>query len=197
MKQDICLSCVFQPACAARTCPHDEFNGARKVSLLDRTHHDHCHCSDCDRCRGVRAWPAAQARRRGRGRIALGRRCAQRRAPDRGLAAGRHHRSRCGPASRSGSRRAGIPIGAIRAMPAYRRSFDFAGSHNVKAIDVLWPAPRSACRKRAASIGYDRDVILPLRVVPQDARQAGRAAPEARLRGLRETVRAGRSDRPT
>jgi DsbC/DsbD-like thiol-disulfide interchange protein len=45
--------------------------------------------------------------------------------------------------------------------------FDFAGSQNVKAVEVLWPAPRRLPEAGLATIGYDRDVILPLRVTPQ------------------------------
>jgi DsbC/DsbD-like thiol-disulfide interchange protein len=46
--------------------------------------------------------------------------------------------------------------------------FDFAGSQNVKAVEVLWPAPQRLPEAGLATIGYDRDVILPLRVTPQD-----------------------------
>jgi DsbC/DsbD-like thiol-disulfide interchange protein len=46
--------------------------------------------------------------------------------------------------------------------------FDFAGSQNVKAVEVLWPAPRRLPEAGLDTIGYDRDVILPLRVTPQD-----------------------------
>jgi len=45
--------------------------------------------------------------------------------------------------------------------------FDFAGSQNVKAVEVLWPAPRRLQEAGLDTIGYDRDVILPLRVTPQ------------------------------
>lgn len=46
--------------------------------------------------------------------------------------------------------------------------FDFTRSDNVRAVDVLWPAPQRLPEAGNISIGYDRDVILPLRVVPQD-----------------------------
>jgi DsbC/DsbD-like thiol-disulfide interchange protein len=46
--------------------------------------------------------------------------------------------------------------------------FDFEGSQNLKAIDVLWPAPRRVSEAGAVTIGYDRDVILPLVIVPHD-----------------------------
>ncbi len=46
--------------------------------------------------------------------------------------------------------------------------FDFAGSHNVKALTVLWPAPQRIAEQGLSVIGYTKDVILPLLVVPQD-----------------------------
>ena len=46
--------------------------------------------------------------------------------------------------------------------------FDFKGSQNVKAIDVLWPAPHLLLEAGMVTIGYDRDVILPLAIVAQD-----------------------------
>jgi len=46
--------------------------------------------------------------------------------------------------------------------------FDFTGSQNVKAVDVLWPAPQSIPEEGLTVIGYTGDVILPLAVVPQN-----------------------------
>jgi DsbC/DsbD-like thiol-disulfide interchange protein len=46
--------------------------------------------------------------------------------------------------------------------------FDFAGSRNVKAVTVLWPAPQRIPEHGLSVIGYTKDVILPLLVVPQD-----------------------------
>lgn len=49
-------------------------------------------------------------------------------------------------------------------------TFDFSGSKNVKSVNVLWPAPeRFPDGAGGNSIGYLDNVILPLRVVPQDA----------------------------
>ena len=47
-------------------------------------------------------------------------------------------------------------------------SFDFAASRNVKAVDVLWPAPQRMVDGAGQSIGYYERVIMPLRVVPND-----------------------------
>jgi hypothetical protein len=51
--------------------------------------------------------------------------------------------------------------------------FDFAGSQNVKAVDVLWPAPRHI-RSRTTVIGYAGNVILPLTVEAAQSGEAGR-----------------------
>jgi len=49
-------------------------------------------------------------------------------------------------------------------------SFDFAGSENVKSVNVLWPAPkRFPDGAGGNSIGYTGNVIFPLQVVAQDA----------------------------
>ncbi len=49
-------------------------------------------------------------------------------------------------------------------------TLDFAGSENVKSVTVLWPAPeRFPDGAGGHSIGYLGDVILPLRVVPDNA----------------------------
>lgn len=46
--------------------------------------------------------------------------------------------------------------------------FDFAGSQNVKAVDVLWPAPQRIQEQGLTVIGYAGNVILPLAVAPQN-----------------------------
>ena len=52
--------------------------------------------------------------------------------------------------------------------------FDFAESENVKTVTVLWPAPEHFSEQGINLIGYKGHVILPLRVVPQDAGRAVR-----------------------
>ena len=46
--------------------------------------------------------------------------------------------------------------------------FDFGHSKNVKSVNVLWPAPQRLPEAGGISIGYEGDVIFPLRIVPQD-----------------------------
>ena len=46
--------------------------------------------------------------------------------------------------------------------------FDFQGSQNVKSVEVRWPAPKRQPEGSVMTIGYDRDVILPLAIVPED-----------------------------
>ena len=109
----------------------------------------------------------AGERRRGRGRLALGRRRAQRRAPDRRLV----------PHGDAAPLRAGVEIRVKPGWHTYWRypgdagvppRFDFAGSQNVKAVDVLWPAPQAIPEEGGTVIGYTDNVILPLPIVPQN-----------------------------
>ena len=46
--------------------------------------------------------------------------------------------------------------------------FDFQGSQNVKSVEVRWPAPKRLPEGSVMTIGYDRDVTLPIAVVPAD-----------------------------
>jgi DsbC/DsbD-like thiol-disulfide interchange protein len=46
--------------------------------------------------------------------------------------------------------------------------FDFAGSQNVKSVEVRWPAPKLQPEGSLMTIGYDRDLTLPLLIVPAD-----------------------------
>lgn len=49
-------------------------------------------------------------------------------------------------------------------------TLDFAGSKNVKSVTALWPAPqRFADGAGGHSIGYLGDVVLPLRIIADDA----------------------------
>ncbi len=49
-------------------------------------------------------------------------------------------------------------------------TLDFAGSENVKSVTTLWPTPkRFADGAGGQSIGYLGNVVLPLRIVPNDA----------------------------
>jgi DsbC/DsbD-like thiol-disulfide interchange protein len=82
-----------------------------------------------------------------------------------------------GPSGQGAPLRAGIEIRLSRGWHTYWRypgdagvppRLDFAGSQNVQGIEVLWPAPRRLPEAGLATIGYDRDMILPLHVTPQD-----------------------------
>jgi DsbC/DsbD-like thiol-disulfide interchange protein len=46
--------------------------------------------------------------------------------------------------------------------------FDFAGSENVKSIEIMWPAPHRFSDESGITIGYKDDVIFPLHIVAQD-----------------------------
>jgi DsbC/DsbD-like thiol-disulfide interchange protein len=73
--------------------------------------------------------------------------------------------------------RAGVEIRLARGWHTYWRypgdsgvppQFSFAGSSNVKQVDVLWPAPERKVDSGGTSIGYSTGVIFPLRVVAQE-----------------------------
>jgi len=52
-------------------------------------------------------------------------------------------------------------------------TLDFTGSENVKSVAALWPAPeRFSDGAGGRSIGYLNDVVLPLRIVPNNAARA-------------------------
>ena len=74
--------------------------------------------------------------------------------------------------------RAGVEIRFARGWHTYWRypgdagvppQFSFAGSSNVKQVDVLWPAPERKVDSGGTSIGYSTGVVFPLRIVPQEA----------------------------
>src|SRR3954451_2761229 len=48
--------------------------------------------------------------------------------------------------------------------------FDFAKSENIEAVTVLWPAPtKFADGAGGISLGYQKQVVLPLRIVAKNA----------------------------
>jgi len=74
--------------------------------------------------------------------------------------------------------RAGVEIRLMRGWHTYWRYpgdagvpplFSFAGSRNVKHVEVLWPAPERVVDKGSTSIGYLIGVIFPLRIVQHEA----------------------------
>jgi DsbC/DsbD-like thiol-disulfide interchange protein len=168
--------CLFHVASGTKRTDHapahDEFSGMRKVSPLDPpimlTGFDRLRRTAAPRTIGICAMSliAANAaaaddasRWDGDGRSAVR------------LIAG------SSPAGASAPVRAGLEIRLKPGWHTYWRypgdagvppRFDFAGSQNVKAIEVLWPAPQQMVEQDLIVIGYGGDVILPLVVVPQD-----------------------------
>jgi DsbC/DsbD-like thiol-disulfide interchange protein len=83
-----------------------------------------------------------------------------------------------GSATAGNALRAGVEIRLKSGWHTYWRypgdagvppRFDFTGSQNVKAVDVLWPAPQPIPEHDLVTIGYTGDVILPLAVVPENS----------------------------
>jgi len=50
--------------------------------------------------------------------------------------------------------------------------FDWQGSRNLGAVEVLWPTPQQTVTNGMRTIGYAHDLILPVRITPE---RAGRA----------------------
>ncbi len=48
-------------------------------------------------------------------------------------------------------------------------AFDWSGSKNVKGVEVFYPAPHRFADAGGTAIGYDREVLFPLRVTPERA----------------------------
>jgi DsbC/DsbD-like thiol-disulfide interchange protein len=44
--------------------------------------------------------------------------------------------------------------------------FDWRGSRNVGAVEVLWPTPQQTTTNGLRTIGYSHDLILPVRITP-------------------------------
>ena len=81
------------------------------------------------------------------------------------------------PAGQTTPMRAGLEIRLKPGWHTYWRypgdagvppRFDFAGSQNVKAVEILWPAPQRIPEEGMVAIGYTGDVMLPIAIVPQD-----------------------------
>lgn len=76
-----------------------------------------------------------------------------------------------------GRYRAGVEITLDPGTITYWRSpgeagappvFDFSGSINVSAVDVVYPAPKRIDEQGVVVAGYDSRVIFPLKVAPRD-----------------------------
>jgi DsbC/DsbD-like thiol-disulfide interchange protein len=55
-------------------------------------------------------------------------------------------------------------------------NFDWSGSSNVAALNVLYPAPTRMSEPAADTVGYKHAVLFPVEVVPKDASQPVRLA---------------------
>ncbi|MET4100593.1 DsbC/DsbD-like thiol-disulfide interchange protein [Roseovarius sp. MBR-78] len=50
--------------------------------------------------------------------------------------------------------------------------FDWRGSRNVAAVEILWPTPQQTTTNGLRTIGYAHELVLPVRVTPARAGQA-------------------------
>lgn len=83
-----------------------------------------------------------------------------------------------GAPAADGARRAGVEVKLAPGWKTYWRypgdsgvppRFDFTGSRNVKSVTVAWPAPRRFSDDGGTVLGFVGELLLPLRVVAQDA----------------------------
>jgi DsbC/DsbD-like thiol-disulfide interchange protein len=147
---------------------HDEFNGAQKVSPINRA----TMIAGLERLRRSAAVCA----------IALAA-CASNALADEDASAWDGD-ARSAVRLIAGSGGASVPLRAgleIRLKPGWHTywrypgdagvppRFDFSGSRNVESVTVLWPAPQRIPEGGLSAIGYTKDVILPLLVVPQNS----------------------------
>ncbi len=47
-------------------------------------------------------------------------------------------------------------------------SFDWTGSENVKSMDILWPVPQTYKDDYSVTIGYKKEIVLPVRIIVRD-----------------------------
>ncbi|WP_159079804.1 protein-disulfide reductase DsbD domain-containing protein [Methyloceanibacter sp. wino2] len=76
------------------------------------------------------------------------------------------------------SRYAGVQLRMEQGWKTYWRnpgdsgvppSFDWSGSKNVKSIEVFYPVPHRFADANGTAIGYDDEVVFPVRVTPEQA----------------------------
>jgi len=49
--------------------------------------------------------------------------------------------------------------------------FDWRGSRNIKAVEIIWPTPQQTVTSGLRTIGYEHDLVLPVRLTPERADQ--------------------------
>ncbi len=82
-----------------------------------------------------------------------------------------------GTAEPDGARMAGLDLTLVDGWKTYWRSpgeagvppvFDWSGSRNLRAAEILWPRPQLFETFGLRAIGYAGEVVLPVRLVPED-----------------------------
>ncbi|MFB9149474.1 protein-disulfide reductase DsbD domain-containing protein [Roseovarius ramblicola] len=59
--------------------------------------------------------------------------------------------------------------------------FDWRGSRNLGKVDVLWPTPQQTTTNGLRTIGYVHDLILPVRITPEQANRPVTLAAELEI----------------
>lgn len=85
-----------------------------------------------------------------------------------------------GTAEPGGARMAGLHLAMENGWKTYWRSpgeagvapvFDWSGSRNLREVEIFWPRPEAFESFGLRAIGYSGEVVLPVRLVPQDPAQ--------------------------
>jgi DsbC/DsbD-like thiol-disulfide interchange protein len=88
-----------------------------------------------------------------------------------------HARLMPGTAEPDGARMAGLRLTLADGWKTYWRSpgeagvppvFDWSGSRNLREAEILWPRPHLFESFGVSAIGYAGEVVLPVRLVPED-----------------------------
>lgn len=101
------------------------------------------------------------------------------------------------PGSRQddGTRLAGLRMSVADGWKTYWRDpgeagippwFDWSGSDNVASVEVMWPRPEVFMSFGMRTVGYSGDLVLPLRVTPQNGALPMSVALHARIGVCRE-----------
>lgn len=66
-------------------------------------------------------------------------------------------------------------------------AMDFQGSHNLASVTPVWPTPQVFFQNGIQTVGYDGQLVLPLRITPQDSAKPARIAARMQI-GICSTI---------
>ncbi|MEE4346705.1 MAG: protein-disulfide reductase DsbD domain-containing protein [Paracoccaceae bacterium] len=66
-------------------------------------------------------------------------------------------------------------------------AMNFQGSHNLASVTPVWPTPEVFLQNGMQTVGYDGQLVLPLRIMPQDSTRPARVAGRLQI-GICSTI---------